>query len=206
MIISLPELKRALGLDPEDASEDEALTELVTRIVSWVEGQTKKRFSTPIEVTEYRLGSGRRKLFVEGRIAGPAAEDPDYVYITVSERFALGDWEVLVEGEDYERRDNALIRLDDWAWPPNAEYKLVYHNGYHESEVPEDIQALVIEMAAAQYGADAAAASGEAGISSEKIGDYSYSLDASAVVGASGGGSVSDTGMATLNRYKRKLV
>lgn len=205
MIISLEELKRALGLDPDDTSEDEALEELLTRATAWLEGQTKWRFQEPVATVEYRFGSGRLMLYTRDRIAGPAEADPDYVYITVEHRYGNGDWETLEEGVDYERRgEQGLIRLDGFPWAPNAEYRLTYNKGFHEAEVPEDIKALLIELVAIKYGADAEVAAGTEGLSSEKIGDYSYTFSSSSSSSSGGGAtSLSDDGYQTLNRWKR---
>lgn len=196
-IVALDTLKRALGLDLEDTTEDTALEELEGRIADWVEGQTKRRFSTPVSNVEYQYGSGFRDLFLRGHLE-VGEEEPS---ITVEQRFRDGEWE---EFEDFELRDDRLVRTDGWVWPRSAEYRITYLNGF--TTAPSDIQALVIEMAAGQYGADAASAAGEVGVTSEKIGDYSYTLGETAVAGATGGGVLSDTGFATLNRWKRLLV
>lgn len=196
-IVALDTLKRALGIDLEDTSQDTALTELEAGIAEWVEGQTKRRFSTPLSTVEYQYGSGARDLFLRGHLE-VGEEEP---VILVEQRFRDGEWEVF---EDFEFRDGVLVRTDGWVWPRSAEYRITYLNGY--TVAPSDIQALVIEMVAGQYGADAAAAAGELGVTSEKIGDYSYTLGETAIAGATGGGVISDTGKGTLNRWKRLLV
>jgi hypothetical protein len=196
-IVALDTLKRALGLDLEDTSEDEALTELEDRVAEWVEGQTKRRFSAPLSTVEYQYGSGTRDLFLKGHLDVGEAEP----VIAVAVRFPGGDWE---EEEDFELREDRLVRTDGWVWSRGGEYRITYLNGY--TLAPSDVQALVIEMVAGQYGADAASAAGELGVTSEKIGDYSYTLGETAVAGATGGGTISDTGFATLNRWKRLLV
>lgn len=213
MIVALDELKRVLGIASEDASQDQTLIELMGRALVWVEGEVHRRFDEPEIFVEVKQGSGRRGLFLTGHIDPAVIEDEsagELAVVRVRERF-IGDdatgWTELEENTDYERRGDVLYRFGGWAiWNRGMEYELTYPNGY--TDAPKDIQALIIEMVASAYGADASSADGTAGITSEKIGDYGYSLGSasSGTAGAAGGGSLSGTGNATLNRWRRKLV
>lgn len=203
MLVTLEELKRSLGLDVDDDSDDANLTDIVERATEWVEGQTKRRFSTPESTTEILRGSGRRDLYLMGHVAGLNSEE-EHGEVVVEERFLYGDWEVMDELLDFERRGDKLVRIDGSVWSREAEYKVTYDNGY--TAAPADIKALVLELAAGEYGANASAADGTADITGEKIGDYSYTVGSSQVAGAIGSGVVSGTGQATLNRWMRRLA
>lgn len=195
MIVSLAVIKQALGIDPTDTSRDEELTRVEGSVASWVEGQTKRRFNAPADRTEYVRGSGTDTLFLSGYIDASA---PEPIAVTVDERFiALGPagW-LAVDPLIYETRGSRIVRLDGWVWQRNAEYRIIYQDGYVTA--PLDVQALVLDLIQTTL----AASSEDAGVQSEHIGDYSYSLEA----GASSGSGASDESLKTLNRWKRLLV
>lgn len=212
MIVSLDELKRVLGLDLDDPSEDENLTRLILAKTEWVEGQTKRRFDTPIPHTQYEQGSGTDTLFLEWHVDdSPEADNPSEsldptTAVAISRRPITEKWrawEPLIEGEDWERREQEIIFIRTWGvWPREDEFKLEYLGGY--AVAPEDIKELVIELAMNQYLMDLNSASGTAGVTSEKLGDYGYTVDLGAV--ATGTGGVSLNGIKTINRYKKKFV
>lgn len=212
MIVSLDELKRMLDIDLEDTSEDENLTRIIQSKTTWVQGETRRRFDTPIPRTEYHEGTGEPELYLEGHVDdSPAADNPSEsqdpttsvkVYRRPrAERFR--SWEQLTEGVEWERRGDTLIFLLAWAvWPREDEFKIEYLDGY--ASAPEDIKEVILEMAMDQYFGDADIASGTSGITSEKLGDYSYSLGPSgSTVGMN---SLSDNATKTLQRYKRRFV
>lgn len=213
MIVSLDELKRVLGIDLGDTSEDDNLERIILAKTAWVEGETKRRFDTPVPHVQYEDGSGEQELYLEWHVDdSPEADNPsESLDPTTSVRVSRRPrsekwraWEPLVEGEDWERRGQTLLFLRTWqVWPGEDEFKIEYLGGY--ARAPEDVKEVVLELAMNQYMADADTSSGTAGISSEKIGDYSYTI------GAGGGASsavgfLTDASSRTLNRYKRKIA
>lgn len=210
MLVSLEQVKQLLGIDLIDTSEDDHLTQLILAATVWIESETHWRFDVPIEKTEYQNGTGRRELFLRGHIdlsTPPVAESAFDSTPHVAERLIgdLGAWDDLVEGEDYERRGDTLLSGNPtgfW-WDRGLEFRIIYMDGFWEA--PEDIQQLLLEIVTRQYNTDIDLAAGTAGITSEHIGDYSYTLDLGAVAAISGS-SITDTGWLTINHYKRRLV
>ena len=122
-------------------------------------------------------------------------------------------WEVLTEGEDWERIGDVIYFLRWWGiWPSEDEIKVDYLGGY--GLAPEDIRDALLELASNQYVTDSTvasnASSGTSGITSEKIGDFSYSVGTSTTVSSSStiagaDGSALGSTMMTLQRYKRRF-
>ena len=212
MIVSLDELKRVLGIDLESTDEDENLTRLILAKTTWVEGATHRRFDTPIAHVQYEDG-GEDKFYLEWHVDDSVAADnpSESLDPTTSVRIfrrprmeKFRAWEELIEGEDWERQDQTLVFLRAWCiWPYEDEFKLEYLGGY--ALAPEDIKEVILELSMNQYLSDVEMSGGTAGISSEKLGDYSYSVG-SASSAVSMAGTVSNNANATLNRYKRKFV
>jgi hypothetical protein len=214
MIVSLEELKRVLGLDLEDTSEDDNLTRIIQAKTVWVQGETRRRFDTPILTTEYHEGSGEQELILFGHVDDSVAADnpSESLDPTTSvkvwrrplmERFR--EWEPLIEGDDWERREQTLIMLRGWnVWERVDEFKVEYRDGYVVA--PEDIKEVILEMAMNQYFGDVETSSGMAGITSEKIGDYSYSAGSGGSSSLVGMNSLTDNSTKTLQRYKRKFA
>jgi hypothetical protein len=212
MIVSLDELKRVLGLDLEDTSEDENLTRLIAAKTTWVEGETKRRFDTPIPHTQYTEGTGECEMYLEWHVDdSPEADNPSESLDPTTavkvfrrprwERWRA--WEELIEGEDWERRGQTLLAIHTLSvWPREDEFKMEYLGGY--ALAPEDIKEVVLELSMNQYLMDISSSSGTAGITSEHLGDFSYTVDLGAV--ATGTGGTSENSTKTLNRYKRKFV
>lgn len=213
MIVELEQVKSLLDIDPDDTSQDEHLTQLILAATLFVEKETHQRFDVPIPRTEYQYGSGRIELYIRGHIdtttpEGSESADPGAVLVVSSRLIGDvgGEWEDLVEGEDYERREDTLIGASPVfgaGWARCNEYRLVYNDGYHVA--PEDIQQLLLEMVTRQYTIDVDLAAGTAGITSEHIGDYSYTVDLGAAASISGD-ALTATGWMTINHYKRILV
>lgn len=210
MIVSLDELKAILGIQSSDTSQDAILTRQIGAATEWVQGQTHRRWDVPILTTEYHESPGENKLYLDGHVDdSPAADNPSETLdpttsVQVYRRPRIEpyrDWELLVEGEDWERRKDALIFMRLWSiWPWEDEYKIVYWDGYAVS--PEDVKALVLEIASNQYLTDLAVSTGTAGITSEKLGDFSYTTDGS----QEGSSVLTETSKRTLNYRTRKLV
>jgi hypothetical protein len=220
MIVSLDELKAVLGIDPAVTDEDDYLSRLIVAKTAWVENYTQRRFGTPILHEEIKRGSGEAHMYLawkldESEVTDPTPSPTDSVHVfrrPVAQR-SLG-WEELVEDVDWERSGQTLTFLPMWGvWPCEDEFLLQYLGGY--TIPPEDVKEVILDMAAAQYinnqvvASDASSAS--SGVTSEKIGDFSYSIgsassesmSSSAIGGVAG---VSETAWKTLSRYKRRLA
>lgn len=215
MIVSLDQVKQLLGIELDDTSEDEHLTQLILAATVFVESETHWRFDTPIEKTEYQVLPGFRAMYLRGHVddsTPPASESAFDGTVRIAVR-AAGDvggaWEDLVENEDYERRGDTIIfaMQPERSWWWNAcygpEFRAQYMDGYWEA--PEDIQQLLLEIVTRQYTTDIDLASGVAGVTSEHIGDYSYTVDLGAAASITGG-AITSTGWMTINHYKRILV
>lgn len=190
MIISLEEIKVALGIEPGDTTEDASLILLESYAAAYVENQTERRWRAPAEKKEYQFGTGTRTLFLEGHV-----EPADVAAIAVRENLGGGQWNVLA-AFDY-RAPNKLIRNDSYVWHPGVEYEITYQDGWLVA--PPDIRALVLDLMTLSRDA----ASAEAGIKSETIGDYSYTLDSVAAAALT---SLSGASVDTLNRRRAKHI
>jgi hypothetical protein len=211
MIVTVAELKTALGIDELDVSQDAYLEQLIVNVGAWIQEQTHQYFDTPVARTEILEGSGERKLYLPGHVDESQTlgdESADLAALVAVRERLIGegknDWTDLEEDTDWERRKDALVRIGSWpCWLRNSEYEIQFMDGWVSA--PPDIKALVIELASGQYGADQANADGTAGIASEKLGDYSYTLGdgVGTSAGTAGGGMISDTGLMTLNRWRK---
>jgi len=212
MIVELAQVKVLLGIEADDDSSDEHLIQLILAATAFVERETHQRFQPPIPRTDYVNGTGRREIYIRGHIDEtpstdvPESADP-LALIVVSQRL-IGDngpWDEMIELEDYERRDDTLLSFGVWGpfWDRCVEFRLHYHDGYVVA--PDDIQQLIIEIVMRQYNNDIAISTGTAGITSEKIGDYSYTVDLGATALISGS-IITASGWLTINHYKRILV
>lgn len=211
----LAQLKEVLGIAAGDMTQDARLTSLLTLAMTEVEGMTKRYFGLPMVRLEYRDGTDDAELALHGHIDDSAlADNPsetlDPTTSLVIARRARRPWGVgttwvdLVEGTDWERRDQVIVYLSELAiWWANYEYRLTYQDGY--AEIPADVRAVIIEIAFSQLALEHRQADGSGGIKSETLGDFAYSLDLSAI-GAGGNTMLSDSAKRTLNRYKRGIV
>lgn len=188
-IVSLEELKRALGIELTETGEDQLLVELEQRAAAWVTEQLERNFGQPNDRVEYAEGNGQRQLWLRGHVEAPGV-------VTVRSRaLAGGDWQAFA---GFELRGDSLVRTDGYRWSPAEEYELTYPDGY--AAAPGDIKALVIELVSGgrDYTGGAVAE-----VKSESIGDYSYTLDTAAAVAVSG---LSSRGADTINRRRRKHI
>lgn len=187
-IVPLDELKLALGLDPLDTSDDLLLTLLESQAAAFVESQIGRRFSAPIDRTEFIVGLGNQTLFLGGHVAG----DPPAIVSLRARALSAREFED-VDDEEWTLRGDTLVALGG-RWSHLTEYEVVYSDGYLLGTAPADIRALVIDLVSIAF-----ASLGEEGVKSESIGDYSYTLDSTVTNAAL---SLSDTSAATLNRYR----
>lgn len=205
-------IKGIIGIDEDDTSQDVKLAELIRFAVAVVQGKTKRYFGQPASRTEYHVGPDRDKFVLEGYIddspAANASDDPTLnpstsLVISRRTRGSGGDWEDLVEGTDWERRKRQIIALNPFVWWPSCdELRCVYLDGYVDA--PDDIDRVIVEIAVSQYMTDLAAGTGTLGVTSEKLGDFSYTLDSS--VSQFDYNVLSSFGRQTLERYRRRFV
>lgn len=131
-------------------------------------------------------------------LPGDEANIPRNVRVSRRSLYSSDDWEALTADEDYKQRGDVLFAM--WGvWSRCDEYRLEYSDGYVNP--PEDIKSLVLELAQNQYLLNESSAEGTAGITSETLGDYSYTVDLGAV--AVGSGGLSSNSTRTLNHYRR---
>jgi hypothetical protein len=166
----LGELKRMLSIDDADTTQDEALHRLLHAALLSLEGALNRRFGEVDSYTEYIDGSDRgRNLWL--------AEEPDTGTL-VLEEWDGSAW-VTVAAGDFDIRSNGLRRIDSDYWE-SKEYRATYTKGY--DTLPADVHQAVLAVAVAMY-----RATGNAGLRSETIGRYSYTMGSeqvSAAVGA----------------------
>lgn len=219
MIVTLDEVKTVLGISLTDNSQNDYLTRLIKAKTTWIENATRQRFDTPILHTQIVQGENNSEIYLEWNI-DETIYDPPLIpsptsSVVVSRRPILErfrPWELLVEGEDWERVGQTLYFLRFWSvWPIEEEFKVEYLGGY--GLAPEDIKDAVIDLIQAQYVTDMSissdTSSGTAGVTSEKIGDFSYSLGSSSASASSSkttsSGGVTDMTLKTIERYKRRF-
>lgn len=210
MIVTVAEVKAVLGIPDKDTSSDDRIMFLIQAATAWVQGETHRQFDGTVDTVEYHEGDARRKLFLKGYF------DPANLVASASDSILVFrrplceprvDWEPLLEGEDWERRGQALLYLGPWSrWPREDEFQVQYPNGWVTA--PADIKLLVMNLVTGQFLADAATASGTAGLTGEDIGDYSYTQDLGAVAATLSGGvsALGTNDWNTINRYKRQFA
>lgn len=183
--LTLDELKRAVGIDTAETTYDALLTQLESNATAWVERQTLRRFRIPLATVVMVEGSGTKWLSVPGDIA-----DADDVEVRALDNGAWSE----VDADDYEVRGNRLLSLAE-AWGLYRTFEVTFPDGW--TAAPADVRALVCELVAAMM----SQASGDAGVISEKLGDYSYTLDA-----ASASADLSATAQGTVQAWRRLPV
>lgn len=206
-------LKSVLNIAPTDSSQDLNLIRLIRFAVSVVEGITKRYFGAPRIKTDYFRGDRGPKFFLTGYLddsdlantSYPAGEAPSQTVVVSSRAYySVDPWDNLVEGEDWERRGREIVilgfpQLVGICW---GEYRVTYLEGYVDA--PEDIKQAIIEIAMKQNIDDLTIATGLFGVTSESLGDFSYSRSGTLATGLLD--VLSDMSRATLQRYKRKFI
>ncbi len=215
MLVPLSVVKSVLRIPMTDTTMDAQLLRLILAASSWVGKFTHHNFGTPTRRVEYHEGYGQCEIVLDGHL-----DDSDEANINPSETldplFSLkidsrpwqgtpADWTSLVEGTDWERRDDTIRYLGAWGvWPFGTEFRFTYLDGYLVA--PADLQQVVIELVINQYAVEKAISqTGGAGVTAEKLGDFSYSRDLHAI-GAGGYNALSDLSRQTLMHYKRMIA
>ena len=160
-IVSLADAKLALDITGTDS--DDKLTALIDRLTEVFEREFHWYFGPSRERVEVMCGTGTPKMFLGW---------PFLDTFALECRSYVGDaWET-VETDDYEQRGRRVVRADGYVWTKGYDnFRATYNEGY--AEVPGEIEQLALETISAVW-----RQSGSEGITSEKIGDYSYTLAA----------------------------
>ena len=159
-------LKRYLGIDLSDTSQDLLLYDLIDYASERIESYCARRFASA-ELTQYADGSGTSELVLTRR---PVSEltsvrvDADREFAAETE---LDDSEVVLYP------DSGVVLRDGAAFPEgNRNVRIEYTAGY--ATVPDDLALACVKLAAAWY---AHARAGADGVSRESLGDYAGRYD-----------------------------
>lgn len=174
-MIQPSELTAWLG-SPDETGLTGILVPLEERAVEVIERETMRYFGASTTHTEIIVGGGTSKLRLRER---PSA------ITSVEERQRPGDpWVSVTEAADdgWELDDTprsptpyTLLRKNGIPWRRGYQYRVVYEFGYAEGEEPGDIRQAVMDIVAVKY-----QERGREGVRGETIGDYSYSIMATA--------------------------
>lgn len=180
-IVSYDEAQAFLGTPDSD---EDLLKALISRVSAAVEKLTGRWFIIR-EITEYFSADPRDAMLFLSKV--PVVEDSvaveDTIYGTDISSEANLDPDV-----------GSLLRTYGWS-PGPRRYKVTYESGYGKTpeELPGDIRQAVLEILAHKYQHRT-----QPGVTSETIGDYSYTLGGGADIGAGIPGSA----LEVLNRYR----
>lgn len=175
-MIDVAELKTWLG-SPSEPGLADLLTALEAQAVAVVQRETGRYFGAPAAHTDIVVGDGTGTLRLQER---PSA------ITSVEERRRAGDaWTTITEGADdgFELRTLAdvptpstLLRKNGRVWRRGYEYRVTYTFGYTAGAEPGDIRLAVKQVVSILYNER-----GREGLRNETVGDYSYSVMATAV-------------------------
>lgn len=175
-MIQLSELVAWLG-NPSDPEAPGLLVGLEERAVATIERETARHFGPVATHVETLVGDGTRKLRLRER--------PTEI-TSVEERQRPGDaWTEVTDTADdgWELSTpprlptpSSLLRKNGIPWRRGYEYRVTYEFGYAEGEEPSDIRQAVMDIVAVKY-----QERGREGVRGETIGDYSYSIMATAM-------------------------
>lgn len=199
LVVPIESLRRAIGLDAADATQDDALLDLEKRAVAFAEEQFERRFQAGLAHVEYRWGNNSRSLYIRGHVEDTEAPDA----VTIRERAPGGDWEAFTAFDV--RANGQLVRNDGLVWYRSMEYEITYSNGYEEA--PGDIISFILDLVGTAW--ISLTSAGTEDLSSEKIGDYSYTVSSSTTTGSNASGilsSLSDDSIQTYHRWRRRHI
>lgn len=159
-MIDLEDVKAWLGITGTE--HDAALTALEERATAIVERALKWYFGPPRITEEVLDGTGTRALFLR--------QPPADGVVTLYTRGSISDSWRPMAGEAWERRGRGLYAAPGGAWVRGrANFRAVYLEGFEEP--PPDIVQLVLDLIAGVWTRRASV-----GLSSERIGDYAYTM------------------------------
>jgi hypothetical protein len=142
------------------------LPDLVGYAIAYLEGETHRYFRESREFTEYLFGTGTVRLWLRE----PPVESYEDEVIVDARRMGSA-WEEVI---DFEVRGRSLIRDLGVAWDRREEYRVTYTSGYVEDGLPPDVEEAVLELVRYRL----RDLSQTAGLQSERLGDYQYTLGA----------------------------
>lgn len=164
-MVDLEEIKRWLGVTVNDY--DTALTELRDRLVDRIQRRLDWYFGPPRPATEILSGNGRAVLFLRQPPVGNA--------VSVAYRTGRSNgpkWDVL-PASDYGVQGRKLVAVGPGAWPYGVRnIQVRYLEGFVDP--PGDVVQLLLDLMQANVTASSGSAGGD--ITSEKLGDYSYTV------------------------------
>ena len=136
---------------------DPLMLMLADSAVAYLSRETHRYFGMPEERQEYLPGSGTHRLWL--------ADEPIGTPV-VKEYWQGAEEETVTE---FATRGRLLTRLEGKQWGRRYDYEITYTAGYHI--LPADVEQAVFDLVRWKFEAQKAAP----GMTSEKLGDYSYS-------------------------------
>ena len=164
------DLKRYLGIDATDTSQDDLLDDLIGYASERIETYCRRCFASA-ELTEYLDGPGTTELVLSRRPVSVLTS----VRVDADRDFAA---ETEVDSSELVlRADAGVVERVGAVFPAAARnVRVEYTAGY--STVPDDLALACVKLAAAWY---AHARAGADGFSRETLGDYSAAFSARAL-------------------------
>lgn len=188
-MIPTAEIKRALGIPTADTSRDTDIAYAEAAAVAYVERATGRYFGEPREFIQYFDGAQTAALYLDE----PPLVD---IYGALLDPFEVASragatW-TAAETDTYDI-DGARVIAVDSVWASGSRnLRVTYTAGYEAGTEPADIRAAVLALAVAMFREQDAA-----GLQSESIGGYSYSLATT---------TLDTTTKRTLHAWRRVLV
>jgi hypothetical protein len=179
-VIAIADLESFLGVAA--GTDTDLLLALEAAAVKLVENATHRYFGTATAVTEVYPGNNQRDMYL---LEPPTAATG----VSIIYQGWPGDTTTSLASSDddgWVLRDQHLTRKGGYVWDRTYEYKITYTRGYAltasaatgtpaDIAAPDDIRQVVKMIVARWYGGGTPAEV-LGGISSERIGDYSYTL------------------------------
>jgi hypothetical protein len=163
---------------------DPLMLMIAENAIAFLSRETHRYFGMPEAREEYLPGSGTHRLWL--------ADDP--IAMTSVKEFWQGAEDDTIT--DYAQRGRLLQRLEGRQWGRRYDYEIKYTAGYNI--LPADIEQAVFDLVRWKYESLKATP----GMTSEKLGDYSYTRGE---VDGSGASWVPHLN-ATINAYKRNPI
>lgn len=158
-MLTLSEIKAWLKITV--ATYDDQLTELEIRTQAIIERELQWYFGPPRTTVEVLNGTGTSRMFLR--------QPPDDGLVVVQDRGASGSTWSVVDPGDYELDNRGLY--SHGVWPRGLRnHRVTYLEGF--TNAPEDIKQLALDLISAVW-----LRRGSEGLTSETIGDYSYSVN-----------------------------
>jgi hypothetical protein len=135
---------------------DPLMLMVAEQALAFLSRETHRYFGSPATRTEYLPGSGTHRLWLaDDAIGTPAVKEL---------------WNATEEGviTDFVARGRLLTRLEGRQWSRRYDYEVTYTAGYHL--LPADIEQAVFDLVRWKFESLKATP----GMTSEKLGDYSY--------------------------------